>query len=223
MSHAETNSPWCLECHQADPDGVGCVSCHGPTARLCADCHQFDLPVDLGGPSSGVAAQDTVAEWGRSTAKTRGEGCTDCHDPHRVRGGRDASLLRETLQVRVVRSATGVVATVTADGAGHAVPTGDPFRRLRLVVCADLACTVPRGEAWLQRRLERAPDRSWVVSTDTRIPPPTTGRTAWRTLEVPVQGARSWRLYYHLADPRHEALLVDDAVRLIESGLVEEP
>jgi hypothetical protein len=30
-------------------------------------------------------------------------------------------------------------------------------------------------------------------------------------------------LYYHLADPRHEALLVDDAVRLIESGLVEEP
>jgi len=221
VSWAEQRSPWCLECHQRDLEGVGCTSCHGARAVSCAQCHQFDLPLDIGGAPSGTAGQDTWQEWHGSSAAALGKQCTGCHDPHASRGGRDPELVRKTLSARVTRVAGGVSATVTARGAGHAVPTGDPFRRLRLVVCADLACSVPISEAWLQRRLERDEDRVWRVTSDNRVPAPTQGEAASRILFLPAHEARSWRLYYHLADPRHQAIIGSEAIQFVASGLVE--
>lgn len=214
-SWSETRSPWCLSCHHRR--GVSCGVCHGEGARDCASCHQFDLPTEIGGSPSGTPGQDTLGEWRRSTAGRQGRSCISCHDPHTAPGGHDRAWIRDALTAHVVAIEGGVRATVTAREVGHAVPTGDPFRRLVLTVCADLACDRPVARRILARRLIRDEAGRWVLDRDTRLPPPTEGYTTSKTLILPVD-AVAWRLTSHLADPAHEQDL--DATFLVASGLV---
>lgn len=138
--------------------GVDCETCHldGDTVRAtrvtgtaphpsrvdpalattdaCRGCHQVDFP-----SSPGQALQDTVAEW--EAAGAPGGACQRCHMPragtrrrHDFPGARDQETLARALDVRVSAAHDGWITQVTlaleAAGAGHAVPTGDVFRRL---------------------------------------------------------------------------------------------
>jgi hypothetical protein len=188
------DDPWCLTCHLPD-DGVTCATCHGDDGRTCADCHQFDLP------GTTVASQDTVAEHARSSFADRP--CTACHDPHAPQGGHDADALRRAIDVVATRTPDGTRFALTTTDVGHAFPTGDPFRRMVLEVCADLACRSIVAHHVLERSLVET-DGTWRERADSRIPPPTSGRMSTVHLDLPH--GRAWRLWYRLHDPNHPPL-----------------
>ena len=219
-SWADTRDPWCLSCHLPE-DGVSCATCHSTPAKTCADCHEFDLPRELPNTPSGTLGQSTVSEWHVSGAAARGMDCTSCHDPHRPRGGHDQAWVRDTIDVQVTGKGDTVSATLTASGIGHAFPTGDPFRRLQLTLCADLSCTRPITQASLHRSLKRTENDDWILNQDTRIPPPTIGLRSARSLELHAPEARSWQLHMHLTDPAHAAELGEQASYVVANGAVE--
>lgn len=238
--------PWCATCHAPEGAPIGCAACHvrdgqvvsahasgrapHPTRvdpaqsdeRACAGCHDFDFPHD-----PGIAMQDTLDEWRHSAPAARGETCTDCHDPHAAPGRRDPTLAAGALDVRAqaIRSGDGARLVLTLRSrAGHAVPTGDLFRRL--VVRARTAGL--EREAILARRFARRGGRR-VELADDRVPargartvvlrfPRAAARIAW-TIELealPGERARSLALpestwLTHLAGGT--AVLPPDAVR----------
>ncbi|MCB9674493.1 MAG: hypothetical protein H6737_05210 [Alphaproteobacteria bacterium] len=219
-SWSEARSPWCLTCHQPE-QGVDCATCHGPAPRTCEDCHDFDLPREIGGAPSGTRGQSTAEEWRGSGAAEAGLGCVDCHPPHHPIGGNDAERVRATVAAVVRADGDAVSATLVARDIGHAFPTGDPFRRLQLTICADLACRRPVATEVLERRLARTTDGGWAVARDSRIPAPAEGLVGTRTFELHAPGARSWQLALHLTDPRHAGELGDRAGYVVATGLVE--
>ena len=203
-------------------------------AAACATCHQFDFPR----PSSLEAAydvppavftdtptQDTVAEWRHSAAAAAGTACTGCHDPHAAPGAHDAALLRGAIRADVALEGDHVRAVITAVDAAHAVPTGDPYRRLRLTICPPERCEVPLARHDLERRFDRRGD-DWVELSDTRIGPATDGDAASVVVELslppgPLAPGTRWRLFYHYADPRHEPDLPPSEVRtLVAEGVL---
>lgn len=190
-AYRRAQDPWCLTCHLPD-DGVTCATCHGRDGRTCVDCHQFDLP------GTTVASQDTAREHARSFYTARP--CTGCHDPHDPQGGHDAAALRRALSVVATATPTGTRLALTTHGVGHAFPTGDPFRRVVVEICADLACRDIVDTEVLERSLEQTPE-GWRVRADTRIPPPTSGPDQTKVLQL-TRG-RAWRVWYRLTDPRH--------------------
>jgi hypothetical protein len=190
------------------------------TATFCAQCHQFDAPVNAELEhhdrfvSSGTPLQDTLSEW-RASSFSPSTPCQGCHmreGSHAFPGGHDAALVRGALEVEVrADGPTRVLATVRSRGVGHAVPTGDPYRRLRLTLCADADCKRVLGSTTFARSL-KSTDRTYHVQEDTRVPPPTAqAASASRTLEiplaVPLRPGATWRLVRHHADPRHESRL----------------
>jgi hypothetical protein len=197
------------------------------TADFCAGCHQFDAPVrtpleheDRFVPS-GMPLQDTLSEW-RASSFAPSTPCQGCHmreGSHAFPGGHDAALVRGALEVEVRADGKArVLATVRARRVGHAVPTGDPYRRLRLMLCADADCERVLGSAVFARSLEPTA-RSYRVEEDTRVPPPTTQvPVPSRTLEIPLAAplppGTTWRLVRHHADPRHERRLPSEEVSL---------
>jgi len=219
---ARHRDPWCLSCHQRE--GVGCEDCHGEDAAMahptagdlphpvehtpdlgtsaCRSCHDFSPP------GSTVLLQATVSEHVPSTGS-----CAGCHMPagdHTLRGARDQAFVREALSV----TWDGPEATVRAQGAGHAVPTGDPFRQLLLEVGS--------GEEVLDRaRFGRAVEgvgASFRVVSDTRIPAPGPDGTGARTVRLDAPTATWWRLRFELVDPAHTELEGLEAGWTVEAG-----
>lgn len=205
-SFARARDPWCHSCHLPET-GVDCASCHR-SGRTCASCHQFDLP------GSQIPSQDTAREHARSSFADRP--CATCHDPHEASAGaHDQVAFRRSLTVVVEPDGDGSIARLTSHGVGHALPTGDPFRRLVLELCADLRCSRVVGSHVLQRTMQEGPE-GWAEDSDTRIPPPTDGPDS--TIELRLPPARSWRLWYRLTDPRH--LEVTEDQWLVDAGLI---
>jgi hypothetical protein len=134
-------------------------------SRYCASCHE--------GVVFGVHVYSTYSEWLDSPARRRGKQCQDCHmtptgkmtniapghggleraprtlASHRFFDGGRAAMLRRSLQagatLEPAAGRTNVRVRLTADGAGHRVPTGFVDRHLLLVV---------EGEDAAGRRLE---------------------------------------------------------------------
>jgi hypothetical protein len=123
-------------------------------SRYCASCHE--------GVVFGVHVYSTYSEWLDSPARRQGQQCQDCHmaptgrmtnlapghgglqrDPHTLAnhrffdGGRAAMLRRCLKADATLEPAVGemkVQVRLTAEGAGHRVPTGFVDRQLLLVV-----------------------------------------------------------------------------------------
>jgi hypothetical protein len=121
------------------------------TAAVCAPCHEYVN-------AEGVPILTTFSEWKESSASRSGKSCQACHmettrvgasDPrtkrepapinlHEVPGGHSLEQLHRALGVGLVprreKSALRVDVTVSNRGAGHAVPTGMPGRKVHLIL-----------------------------------------------------------------------------------------
>ncbi len=235
-------------------EGVSCVQCHAratehlatrgiaradtaaPDAVRCGGCHQFAFPVDRG---EGRALwhtpnpmQNTVREWAASQAIRRGDDCVSCHvtDDHGLDGVGERAFLASAVRVRVharrERGRWSVVAEVRPASVGHAFPTGDLYRRGRLVAWVDGDASSER-ERVFARRFEEAPlidDRGAVVFArreryDARVPPPGADDTDTVTLSVPARGDAPlrWRFEHWRTRPDIAARqgLRDDEVRSV--------
>jgi len=147
----------CVTCH--DPEGRGVVlagnaragagasAASHPVQRAaafagsaaCARCHEFPFPDAARRGHDGAQMQRTVTEHAASRFADRS--CATCHMPKTERGGRahgfavasDPAMLRRALVVHVTRRGDGVAFDLAPGEVGHAIPTGDLFRRLVLI------------------------------------------------------------------------------------------
>lgn len=122
------------------------------TAAACAWCHEFQSP-------DGAPLMSTYSEWQSSSFARKGVTCQECHmartkgnvvDPriaraagteinlHEVPGGHSIDQLNKALRIAMEPERAGdslfVKVRLTNKGAGHAVPTGMPGRRVILEV-----------------------------------------------------------------------------------------
>jgi hypothetical protein len=122
---------------------------------VCAPCHEFSS-------SSGAPVLTTYSEWLDSGAADRGETCQSCHmalaranvvDPrvlrkpsstinlHDMPGGHSLQQLHEALHLSIDPrrhdETLEIAARIENRGAGHAVPTGLPDRRVILSITVD--------------------------------------------------------------------------------------
>jgi hypothetical protein len=174
------------------------------TPEFCAGCHQFANPVTDKLPVryTHEPLQATYDEW-RASGVT--ETCQGCHlQGHAFRGAHDQDLVRSALTVRV----DGDVATITAGNVGHAIPTGDPFRRMLFRACADTTCDEPL-QTWVFGRWFEPTARSWTTTRDTTL---ASGET--RELPLPA-GTNAWELEYRYAEPNIEDELPAELIGFI--------
>lgn len=171
--------------------GVGCVSCHVPEDRVlagpgpgrgaaphalrreawfaapvaCASCHEFAFP-----GQAGALMQATLREHAASAYAATS--CVDCHMPRRADGrrdhgfaaSRDPEVLRRALTVTASREGSTVRLVLRPGWVGHAMPTGDLFRRL--LVEAEVA-----GDDWQVLAADaRALGRSFAAEGGRRVP-----------------------------------------------------
>jgi len=186
----------CAACHVRDGQVAGlrvsglaphpvAVSAELGTSAFCGTCHQ------LSWPGADQPFYDTFGEWERSGWATAGVRCQDCHMPpvagavtagafashsdHRVfvERSRAVSVLVELPAKAGVRGERLTARVrVQNSGAGHAFPTGSPFKHVLLrAELLDSGGEVA-GEALehrFQREVEAAPP--YLTVSDTRLAP----------------------------------------------------
>ncbi len=147
---------------EAEARGIGCHDCHGhgPAVQTglgasdgaphviersatfgtesCAGCHEFEFPPSSRRPA-GLLMQSTMTEHAASPLADHS--CASCHlrpskagVDHSLSSTRDPQAWRRALQVEARLEGSGVVFSLRPIGVGHALPTGDLFRRLALHV-----------------------------------------------------------------------------------------
>lgn len=143
----------------------------------CASCHEFQFP-DAHARRRPELMQATLREHRASSQAA--VPCIDCHMPrqadghrsHRFLGGHDAETVRGALTVQARREAGEAVLMLMPRKVGHALPTGDLFRRL--VVEVESAGAAPQAR-YLMRRFSTQQQLGLVRVTtgDTRLVGPT--------------------------------------------------
>lgn len=108
------------------------------TAAACNGCHQFDFPEPQKAPMQGTRDEHRISRFASSS-------CQTCHMPmvtsadgakhhnHDFRVMGNAAMLQSALSVQAFRGTNDNIHVVlSAAHVGHAVPTGDMFRRLEV-------------------------------------------------------------------------------------------
>lgn len=198
--------------------------------EYCAGCHEFSFTKKLTEPThvTGVLAQDTYQQWLHSFAKKKGKTCQSCHmhkGGHRFPGGHDVEFVRKALQIRVQWQGKHVLhVELTAKRVGHTIPTGDPFRRLRLDICVDQGCQ----KILVSRTIHKIfvmNKQGWSVGQDLRVPTPAknaTGRLSF-SLALPKQIRKIyWQLtYFYVEFPHHSYLNPQDISQRLYAGMLD--
>jgi len=104
------------------------------TDAACATCHEFDFP-DARLRAAPLAMQRTVTEH-----RGRNDTCATCHmtkkdghTDHRFAASRDEAFVKSAVTIRARRVAPDrIEVALTPALVGHAFPTGDLFRRVRV-------------------------------------------------------------------------------------------
>lgn len=249
------HAPLPEQAHALTEEGINCAACHvrdgavlgstTPTDKalaahpvrvtgalrdpdFCGGCHQFNFPRDGAAVRyTDQPMQDTVAEWRRTGAKDTCQSCHMAAGSHGFPGGHDADWMRATVRATARQLPEGKVAVeLRASGVGHRMPTGDPFRRLVVDLCADEPCAEPLYSVTFGRRFRRKGD-GWTLVRDSTLPAPGSavgGPQATRTIEVALLGGRqvrTWRLRYAYAAPSTEGDLAGSDVAIeLSSGPV---
>jgi len=216
----------CAACHIRDGQVVGARPegeaphpvAHSPSMRtsaFCAPCHQLTWP------GADRPLYDTFGEWERSPQGRAGIQCQDCHmgpgagaarlGPNHAfpaSPARAVSLLLHLDGVDLVRGGDPLVATIRLQntGAGHAFPTGSPFRAVQMRA-ALVGPPAKEGEAPteasvftvdLGRTLEAEPPFRTVE--DTRLGPGGERSWSWEPrLDLASPGGE-WRLEVTLTE-----------------------
>lgn len=230
----------CTVCHlregsvlsvHAAPDAPHPITVDGSlgTSEACASCHEFTFasvaptPYDEAG-----MLQGTLSEW--HEVEERGT-CQSCHlrdeldrVTHAMPGAREPALLTRALSVEASARVVGEhleVTLILRSEAGHAVPTGDMYRRLevRAWVAGHERATASRV---LMRRFSRVDGVLRQVEDD-RVPPLGERRVV---LELPQGRAARvhWQITWQALDPAlaEARWLPEDVVeRVMIEGEVE--
>ncbi len=227
--HAPEQDPAITFATAAAGRGVTCVTCHvdhgdedaalavGEHPRVrstidCDACHEFDFP-DAAVRERPLQMQRTVSEHAASPFAATP--CAGCHMPtqgerrdHRMRAASDPALLATALDVQASRTPEGVRVELRVVGAGHAVPTGDLFRRLEVgAIVYDPRAPEPPALRWLSRRFERRVQANAIAALletgDDRVPADGSPRIV--ELRLPSAGDRPivwWVEHQRVAFPR---------------------
>lgn len=214
-----------------------------PTERLsgsqaCASCHEFAFPGP--GRTERAMMQTTVSEHARSPFSA--QACSDCHMPrvgrdqhrsHAFASTRDPAALRRAVLVAAQRSGGELKVSIAPRGVGHAFPTGDLFRRLRVVVEAVTGERVLRREQrYLARHFLHRPQADGVSrreeASDDRPGARSENAGAVEVVvhfEPPFASSRlRWQVVYervdHLLGDSEDAATVGEAV-VLASGEME--
>jgi hypothetical protein len=154
------------------------------SSEICATCHQLTWE------GAKQPLYDTYGEWERSGYAKANVQCQDCH----MRSGRlmngvvshnmDAPSARaisvlidlSTVELRRGGPPINITVTIQNTGAGHAFPTGSPFKGARLEVYLEGPSgadgEAPRGEMFqADVRQQVEPTPPWNIIDDTRIAP----------------------------------------------------
>ncbi|MFO0594694.1 MAG: multiheme c-type cytochrome [Myxococcaceae bacterium] len=229
-----------------EEEGVGCASCHvsertvlttlTPTPKglaahvekkspalsteaACERCHQFNMPRGQGEPEqyTQIAFQNTIAEW---KAWGSNRPCTACHFPkgnHASTGGHDLERLQRGLGVQVISLGRDEVEiSVLGRKAGHAVPTGDAFRVVRVELYDAEGAMVGR-----ERYGHFGPAVNGRPEDRTAPPPPTDGGTSARRFVVRAPLARSYKVFFEYVGPLTAPLIPKDAEVELASGRID--
>lgn len=231
---AAANGIDCVVCHVRDGTVLGLHAAPDAphpirvepalaTSEACADCHDFSFarvaptPYDTSQP-----LQRTLRE--HAEVAERGP-CGECHlrdgdrVTHAMPGARDPALLARALRVEASAAIDGsevVVTLALSSEAGHAVPTGDMFRRLEVRAWSGRE---PPASVTLQRRFARVGAAIREVE-DARVPP-RGARTV--TLRVPRARTVHWQILWLALDPELAArrwLADEDVRRVVAEGVV---
>ena len=238
--------PFCVGCHAPETSasrpslpesdlGVACVTCHvggkrtAPRAAsgaakdaACARCHEFPYPGET------RLLQKTMSEHQHSGSSN--VPCIDCHmlrtqgengekgahtDP-RFLASRSALLVRGAAKITARRDGDMMFVTFTRGAVGHAFPTGDVFRRLRVSATSTRSGEGTATGASREVVLVRQTKRSEEV--DTR--PFADGRDTY-VATVPLDGMGdgvTWRVVYerigHPTELEGSAAAVDGAIEV---------
>ena len=184
------------------------------TSSFCAECHQFNFPqaAHQGLPGqtiryASLVMQDTHTEWNASSFASQGT-CQTCHlgsgdqVAHRFSGGHDLARLSGALQVRARRLEQNLAeVSVISIGIGHAFPTGDLFRALRLRIVDGkrrvlVEFLLKRTFLPLGRAKAAAHLSTKVLISDTTVPPPQGDYGASRSFIIPL--SEQGQLFYEL-------------------------
>ena len=187
----------------------------GPQA--CAGCHEFDFPTSRR-HAAGHRMQLTLTEHARSGSAELG--CADCHMPatvddsgrhrdHRFDVSRNPALLRAALTASAERLGPDKLRLeLTPVAVGHALPTGDLFRRLELRVEAHDASgeRIAGATRYLARQFPARP-RTGPASRRPDPLEPDDRLTTATTFEMVAPGAQAehtltWRITYQRVDHR---------------------
>jgi hypothetical protein len=227
--------PFCVACHAPETSasrpslpesdlGVACVTCHVGGAKTsrgsrdagCLKCHEFPYPGET------RLLQKTVSEHQRSGSSH--VPCTDCHmglvlhdggrhTDHRFLASRSSLLVRSASKVEARRDGDLLFVTFTRVGVGHAFPTGDLFRRLRLVATSGSAS----HEVVLDRQTKRdeeVDNRPFADGRDTYV------------ATVPLDGLGknvTWRVVYervgHPTAAQGNDATIDGAIEIAHGTL----
>lgn len=211
----------CVTCHgmgddvlavpRATMSSVG-IAPHGvvrdarfAASGACAGCHEFQFP-DRKARVGPEWMQKTVTE--HAASDFAGRSCADCHMPPGSNGSRShdfsvvsrPDMIRDAIIAKASRPEPGLVRIeLSSQFVGHAVPTGDLFRRL--VVRARRHAHQGWGDiAYARRHFGRARPRGTstiVERSDTRILPGPGSRVfELRLPEASANEPLHWQVVY---------------------------
>ncbi len=237
----------CVTCHVTESD-VLAAPAHGGSAphalrrdarfatdAACASCHEFAFPRNAATPMQATVTEHAASAFADVT-------CAACHMPtvatsrgshrsHAFAASRDPSSLREAVRASARRVSDSAIEIVVAPGrVGHAVPTGDLFRRLLVSAQAVDAEYVVVADASTPLGRKFAPQATTQVASveigDARVGRPARPREPVRVrLELGARAAGMrwvWSLrYQRVAFPRDDGTVVLDGEIVIDNGSLE--
>ncbi|MBX3724173.1 MAG: hypothetical protein KF713_20165 [Turneriella sp.] len=189
--------------------------------RMCENCHEFNFPTAATAMHEGEKFRYTAQPMQSTVEEYRASGyfgrvtCQGCHlfsgtvDSHSFPGGHALERLKRDLRIEIARSDPNhITVRLFAQGIGHAFPTGDLFRTLRVRL---LGADGHAAEIELRHHFELVPaaERDANAPLKRRVkeetlPPPRLDYVSMREYTVPWPAAArsvSAELYMDYLDP----------------------